>query len=366
MDVTRIEAVSPKLIDWRKLTAKEIIKYETTGIDVPSEYLQWARNFQLDLELNDNDEITYEKAIATVSNSSVNNSATSNGEEGGSELEKTTQTEEEPLTAKQKYQQMRDNGDGLYKIGKTFKADSDTKAGNSEDSSATLGIVEETSNSEIEALESYMSDLLSKATDIKSQIATLKNKKLDTDFSKINRLQNDLKNLGIVGQGIAAQYDGDMSEFKSIIDSQAAIGPDAKDYGTESVDIAERLKRQGLTPFTIHHYILGLRLAKSGKNAMNKGDNASQVFQETSNSNSENMSKISGIQSTIANQTGVAAAVGKNENSESNKDNNKKQESEKSVQTAQNDGTDTTAKATTNLDEILKAKIRRGENVDNA
>ena len=28
MDVSRIEAISPKQIDWRKLTAKEIIKYE--------------------------------------------------------------------------------------------------------------------------------------------------------------------------------------------------------------------------------------------------------------------------------------------------------------------------------------------------
>lgn len=365
MDVARIEAISPKQIDWRKLTAKEIIKYETNGLDVPSEYLQWARNFQLDLELNDNDEITYEKATAIVSNSSENSSVASNGEESSSELEKVAQSEEEPLTAKEKYKQMRDNGNGLYKIGKTFRGDCDTKAENSEESSTSLGMIDETSNNEIEALESYMSGLLSDATDIKAQIAALKNKKSDTNFGKINKLQNELKRLGITGQSIAAQYEGDMIGFKSFIDSQVDIGPDAEDYGAESVDIAEKLKQIGKIPNLDNYYALGLKLLKSGKNAIDKGGNASQVFQATSNSNVENLSKISDIQTTIANQTGIAASVGKSEDSESNKDNNKKQESEKAVQAAQNDGTDTTAKATTNLDEILKAKIRRGENIDN-
>ena len=30
MDVARISAVSPRQIDWRNLTAKQIIKYETS------------------------------------------------------------------------------------------------------------------------------------------------------------------------------------------------------------------------------------------------------------------------------------------------------------------------------------------------
>ena len=242
MDVARIEAISPKQIDWRKLTAKEIIKYESTGVEVPSEYLQWARAFRADLQANDTDEVTYENALDTSTSSYVNNSANTDIDGNGSELEKPTQNEdEEPLTANQKYKQMRENGDSLYKIGKIFRDDCNTKAGASEDSSSTLGVIDATSNNEIEALESYMSDFLSKATDIKTQIASLKNKKTDTDFAKINRLQDELKNLGISGQGVVAQYGGDMNGFKSVIDSQVDIGPDAKDYGVESIDIAKKL-----------------------------------------------------------------------------------------------------------------------------
>lgn len=363
MDVTRIEAISPRQIDWRKLTAKEIIKYETTGVEVPSEYLQWAKGFRADLELNDNDEVTYEKAIETSTNDLVNTSVTPDVESNGSELEKPAQSiDEEPLTAKEKYQQMRNNGDNLYKIGKTFRDDCNTKAGDSEDSSTSLGIIDETSSNEIDALESYMSEFLSKATDIKSQISSLKNKKSETNFAKINKLQNELKNLGISGQGVAAQYNGDLNGFKSIIDSQVNIGPEAKDYGVESIDIAKKLL------INLWLYPLGRGLTKSANNAIDKGDMAIQAHKDSLDGNSEKLDKISGYQSDIANQTGVAALVGKNDDSEtnSNESNNKKQESEKSVQTAQNDGTDTTAKASTNLDEILKAKIRRGENIDNA
>ena len=39
-------------------------------------------------------------------------------------------------------------------------------------------------------------------------------------------------------------------------------------------------------------------------------------------------------------------------------------DNEKANKTAQNDGTDTADKVSTNIDEILKRKIRKGENVD--
>ena len=66
MNVSRIEAISPKQIDWRKLTAKEIIKYDNQGINVPPEYLQWAKEFRADLTANDKDETTYEMASKNV------------------------------------------------------------------------------------------------------------------------------------------------------------------------------------------------------------------------------------------------------------------------------------------------------------
>ena len=64
MDVSRISMITPKVIDWRKLTAKDIIKYDSEGMNVPSEYLSWAKSFRVDLEKNDTDETTYEMAVS--------------------------------------------------------------------------------------------------------------------------------------------------------------------------------------------------------------------------------------------------------------------------------------------------------------
>ena len=62
MDVSRIEAAPTKIIDWRRCTAKEIIKYNNDGVEVPPQYLKWAIDFRQDLEKNDKDETTYEMA----------------------------------------------------------------------------------------------------------------------------------------------------------------------------------------------------------------------------------------------------------------------------------------------------------------
>ena len=60
MDVARIEAISPQQIDWRRLTAKDIIKYEQQGVDVPAQYLEWAREIKNSLDTDD--DVTYEMA----------------------------------------------------------------------------------------------------------------------------------------------------------------------------------------------------------------------------------------------------------------------------------------------------------------
>ena len=64
MDVSRIEAYNPNKINWRNMTAKDILKYEKQGIEVPDVYVQWAHNFLQNVQKYDNDEVTYENAKA--------------------------------------------------------------------------------------------------------------------------------------------------------------------------------------------------------------------------------------------------------------------------------------------------------------
>ena len=54
MDIQKLNAN----IKWQQLTAKEILKYQQQGEDVPSEYQQWAAT--INAVLNVPDEVTYE------------------------------------------------------------------------------------------------------------------------------------------------------------------------------------------------------------------------------------------------------------------------------------------------------------------
>lgn len=64
MDVSAIGTFNPNSINWRNLTAKEILKYKKQGVEVPNIYIQWANEFLRNVEKYDNDEITYENAKA--------------------------------------------------------------------------------------------------------------------------------------------------------------------------------------------------------------------------------------------------------------------------------------------------------------
>lgn len=357
MDVSRIDAISPRQIDWRRLTSQEILKYNEQGVEVPSEYLQWAQSFNADIEASDNDDTTYEMAnsVTYVDTDSVN----STDETGDNSSE--NDEDEEKLTASQMHEKMKNEGASLYTIGKTFKAESDTRAEASEDSITSVETAVSSSDSEIESLQSYINDLLAQADEIKSKIESLKSKKneFEDNTAKIQRYQRELKNLGVSGQTTAAGYDADVTQYQAVIDAAADIGPDAKDYGAETQDIGKELKK------VLYFHGFGRKVERSGKNAVQKGEQAQDTQIDASQRNTDNLSTISKDKSGIEAKTGVSASEidNKNEGSGNNSSSNKS-EGSKNIQTAQNDGTDTTAQASTNIDEILKAKIRKGEDIN--
>ena len=103
MDVSRIEAVPIRQIEWRKLTANQIIKYENLGLDIPSQYLQWAKEFLNDVNSAQKDEITYEMAMESVSQN-VQNSVSGEINDNNAIDENVTDNPQ-PLTAKEKRKQ---------------------------------------------------------------------------------------------------------------------------------------------------------------------------------------------------------------------------------------------------------------------
>ena len=180
MDVSRIEAISPRQIDWRRLTAKEIIKYEQQGIDVPMQYLQWAQEFVN--SVYSDDKTTYQMASTTVTKDNPNNAAQVNSEEAsGEEIDATDESaEEEPKTeAQTKREALQDNGVSLRKQARIFTGDSKAAKKEVIKSVFEISSAEKSSEKEIEMLELYMHILLSKAEsaqeEFKSEVEKINN-----------------------------------------------------------------------------------------------------------------------------------------------------------------------------------------------
>ena len=404
MDVSRIEAFNPNRINWKILTAKEIMKYERQGIEVPNVYLQWAQEFLNSVNAGDNDNITYEAAHAEKRHNSLKeNSAQDQDEainenseddtkaeyessdsnspavnvipqEGASENSSDTESNSEEdgkISADDKYKQMRDDGKSYFKIGMEFRKLSREKAKESNISSGISESVSEVSSEESDTMDSSIQDLIAEVEELRSQINSLKNSKDTGNHSMINRLNAQIKSLGAQGQALLASYSGDFTSYEQLLGEQVGIGADAIDYGDKTSDIAAKFK---YNPFL---YVFGRRVERAGKSAVDSGSAAEAAANDANSVNQKSLSNLQSNVFKIAMETGVVPQK-EDDNEEktteiSTEDNNSEfeksgdsqaNESDKAVTTSNNDGTDTTDKADISIDEILKRKIRKGQNVD--
>ncbi len=372
MNVSRIEAISPKQIDWRKLTAKEIIKYDNQGITVPPEYLQWAKDFQADLAAGDKDETTYEMAS---NNTQVVTSAESTNEPIDSAIEDENAEEmstDEPVEAKtaaqQKRQDMQDAGISLRGQAKSFTKDSNEASKSVLQSAAIISNTEDLSNNEIQALDNYMNQLLSTAAgtqnELKSEVAKINDGKNDASaFGKINKLQKQLEKYGNEGQANLAGSEADFNMYESRINAQTDMIFNAQDFGTETVGVGKELLEsvRGLYLFRLLDYIAGKRAVRAGERAVNFSEITAGLQTEALSVNSDNSSAVTGYKNDVENKTGVAAISQPKQGDNSGT----QDESEKSVQDS-NKTTETDKAASANLDQVLQAKIRKGEEVNNS
>jgi len=368
MDVSRIEAVTPRTIDWRRLTAREIIKYDQEGIEVPEQYLSWAKEFQQSLTENDKDTTTYEMAtsasIQTETEPPTDSAPDPNEEptsEGGTEKTPAQQKREELINA----------GYSLRSQARIFTNDSNDANNAVLQSAAIITDTEDKSNSEIQALESQMSELISKAeatqNKLKNEIQKINNDKSDkSTFAKIEKLNQQLQQLGESGQASLAGAETDFNNYDLTINSQTETIFNAGDFGAETIGVGNELldSIRGFYIFRIIDYIVGKRAVHTGETTVTDAQITDALKTEAQGINSENRSEIYGYQNQIQQKTGVAAIK------TSKEENNNELENEKS-EALKNESTKTTAAVTetdkassANLEQILMSKIRRGEDIN--
>lgn len=372
MDVSRISAVSPKQIDWRKLTASEIIKYDNQGIDVPAQYLQWAKDFREDLEANDKDNTTYEMAtsssnIKTSEDTSVPVDSSVESEDG--DTTDAPQDEDEKTAAQTKREELQDAGVSLRNQAKIFTGDSKEASKAVLESASVISDTEEQSINEIQSLENYMAALLSKAeatqNDLKSEVANINNNKNDASaFGKINKLQQQLERYGNEGQTNLAASEADFSTFESAISGQSGVILNAEDFGTETIGVGNDLLTsiKGSYLFRLRDFIAGRRAIRAGEGAVTNSENTAAIQTQAISTNSDNASRVNSYKNDVQNTTGVAG-ISLSKDSDNNSSMEEKNETEKAA-AAQNAGVQQADIAGANLDKVLQAKIKKGESLN--
>lgn len=381
MDVSRIEAISPRQIDWRRLTANQIIKYQEQGVDVPSQYIQWAQNFVN--SIYSDDVTTYEMSESnsnTISpqKTSVDTTTTTTSEsETSPTVDDTNQDENEDeknLSASDYVALLKSQGMGKIPIAGELKTKSEEKKVEADNSADICSTSADSAAVSIENLESYMSDLLSQANDIKSQMQQLKNKKDDTgsNISKLNKLSQQLKNLGTIGQNTVSVYSGEFSGLQSLVSEQLTPINSASDYGETTIEAGKNLLAG---PWLVRFRRI---VIKAGENAVSASETAQGIQSQADNSIAQDINSANSFKHEITATTGVAnASINENgNNKQSNNEegkspvgsnpNSEKSDKTSSKSTTSNDSTDLANNQTASLDEILKKKIREGQYVDGA
>lgn len=380
MDVSRIEAISPRQIDWRRLTANQIIKYQEQGVDVPSQYIQWAQNFVN--SIYSDDVTTYEKATSSssVETSTNTSDVTSENTEETAPVDESgdTTTEETNKTeAQTKREQLQQDGVSLVDQAISFTSDSNAGRKAVNESASIISDAQDASVNEIQELESYMDELLAKAeqtqNEFKNEVSKINEDKSDkSTFAKINRLQQELQKMGTQGQSEISATEANLIGFDSLINAQTPTIDSALDFGGETVTVGNELmdvaKRSGL--MGIFYYMpIAKTTINAGNSAVDASDNTLNLQNETLDINNANKSTASSFKIQVQSKTGVAAApvlkgeVGSDENSDSNSQEAGKTQNNS---TSNSDKTDLANNQTASLDEILKKKIREGQYVDGA
>lgn len=380
MDVSRIEAISPRQIDWRRLTANQIIKYQEQGVDVPSQYIQWAQNFVN--SIYSDDVTTYEKATSSssVETSTNTSDVTSENTEETAPVDESgdTTTEETNKTeAQTKREQLQQDGVGLVDQAISFTSDSNAGRKAVNESASIISDAQDASVNEIQELESYMDELLAKAeqtqNEFKNEVSKINEDKSDkSTFAKINRLQQELQKMGTQGQSEISATEANLIGFDSLINAQTPTIDSALDFGGETVTVGNELmdvaKRSGL--MGIFYYMpIAKTTINAGNSAVDASDNTLNLQNETLDINNANKSTASSFKIQVQSKTGVAAApvlkgeAGSDENSDPNSQEAGKTQNNS---TSNSNKTDLANNQTASLDEILKKKIREGQYVDGA
>jgi hypothetical protein len=225
-------------VDWRNLTASEVLEHAGKGEDVPVEILKWAKDYS---KLGDvPDDVTYDAAGGLASEDGVSKSLAE-----GSEI-----SEDEAIDNAENTDDENDgeNQVDLYEQGKQLFAQSNSDISTADD-------MAESSESHATKGEEVAAEAVKKADDVDNQTRQIRQEYDDlvkkvksnpkevepADLIRLGVLSDKLISIGSAAQNVLAQMDLQLQQIDAVFSQYEPIPPVVNQTGTQTVDVGSRL-----------------------------------------------------------------------------------------------------------------------------
>ena len=358
-------------INWNDLTANEVLEYEDEGQEVPEEILAWAQ----DMAKTDNaDDVTYEMS---------------------------TSGEEQPQNAAQQLrEEMSNNGVSLKQQGRQFIEESKNK----ED--LTLQAIEQMAPllASAQAIGDEATDIADTAKTqlevLKAQIESLAAEKNDKPrFLQSRETRGEVQGLQAVAAALGTQatdeiqgLDAELGEIDAIINEGAVSSQLSVDFGSETVSIGQELlgskssRNIGIVAGVVGGALTGVGMlfggliggifgglfgskkrvgreaVEQGTETMTVGQQGNQIAEQAADSHGVSIDSVNKAEGDVAsastdNSSGDDTSGG---DTAADTTTNNTQQTADSGETEELDPTLADTSITTDPDEILRRKERRG------
>ena len=195
---------------------------------------------------------------------------------------------------------------------------------------------------------------------LKDEIESINsNRSNKMSFAKINRLQQKLQQYGEMGQTRLASSEGDFNQYEAIINSKDGIILNAKDFGTATAGIGHELINHANKGWTLDiiSFMLGQYAVGTGNHTVSNADKTDELKNEASQTNKANESQVNSLKNEVQNVTGV-------EGFSITADGEQEAEDKEKIEKQTAAATETDKAASASLDQVLMAKIRKGQDVE--
>ncbi len=225
-------------VDWRKLTASEVLEHAGKGEDVPVEILKWAKDFS---KLGDvPDDVTYDSAGGLASEDGVSEYLAEGAE--------TTEDEAIDNAENTDVENTGENKADLYKQGEDMFAQSNNVISVSDNMS-------ESSESHASKGEDIAAAAVKKADDVDTQTQQIRQeydelvKKIKStpdkvepaDLIRMGVLSDKLISIGTAAQNTLAQFDLQLQQIDAIFSQYDAVPPVVSQTGSQTVEVGSKL-----------------------------------------------------------------------------------------------------------------------------